>query len=309
MMTRFLNLLAGEPEVSPRCPSWSTPRSGKVIEAGLKCLQGKGIVNSISLKEGEEKSSRRPTRRTMRNTAPPSSSWPSTSRARPPPTRRKIRICERAYRILVDEVGFNPEDIIFDPNILTVATGIEEHNNYAVDFINATRWIKENLPGAKVSGGVSNISFSFRGNNPCARRCTRPSSTTPSGRHGHGHRQRRHARGVRRDREGAARTRRGRASQPPSRRHRAPRRLAERSRAKARQGRSLAVAEAWRNAPVERASPTPSSRASTPSSTRTPRRPAQEARAPLSVIEGPLMDGMGVVGDLFGAARCSCRRS
>ena len=92
----------------------------------------------------------------------------------------KIRICERAYRILVDEVGFPPEDIIFDPNILTVATGMEEHNNYAVDFINATRWIKANLPHAKVSGGVSNISFSFRGNNRCAKRCTRRSCTTRS---------------------------------------------------------------------------------------------------------------------------------
>ena len=99
------------------------------------------------------------------STAPPSWSWPSTNRARPRRYADKIRICERAYRILVDEVGFPPEDIIFDPNILTVATGIEEHNNYAVDFIEATRWIKANLPHAKVSGGVSNISFSFRGNN------------------------------------------------------------------------------------------------------------------------------------------------
>jgi 5-methyltetrahydrofolate--homocysteine methyltransferase len=128
----------------------------------------------------------------------------------------------RAYRILVDEVGFPPEDIIFDPNIFAVATGIEEHNNYAVDFIEATRWIKQNLPGAKVSGGVSNVSSPSAATTRCARPSTPCSSTTRSGGHGHGHRQRRHGRRVRRPGARAARTRRGRGAQPPPRRGRAP---------------------------------------------------------------------------------------
>jgi 5-methyltetrahydrofolate--homocysteine methyltransferase len=135
----------------------------EVIEAGLKCLQGKGIVNSISLKEGEEKFRQNAAKVMKYGAAVVVMAFDEQGQAAT--YEEKIRICERAYRILVDEVGFPPEDIIFDPNILTVATGMEEHNNYAVDFINATRWIKANLPHAKVSGGVSNISFSFRGNN------------------------------------------------------------------------------------------------------------------------------------------------
>ena len=135
----------------------------EVIEAGLKCLQGKGIVNSISLKEGEEKFRQNAATVLKYGAAVVVMAFDEQGQAAT--YEDKIRICERAYRILVDEVGFPPEDIIFDPNILTVATGMEEHNNYAVDFINATRWIKANLPHAKVSGGVSNISFSFRGNN------------------------------------------------------------------------------------------------------------------------------------------------
>ena len=135
----------------------------EVIEAGLKCLQGKGIVNSISLKEGEELFKERA--RTVKRYGAAAVVMAFDEQGQAATYEDKIRICERAYRILVDEVGFPPQDIIFDPNILTVATGMEEHNNYALDFINATRWIKQNLPGAKVSGGVSNISFSFRGNN------------------------------------------------------------------------------------------------------------------------------------------------
>lgn len=161
-MTRYLQLLASEPEVA-KVPFMVDSSKWEVIEAGLKCLQGKGIVNSISLKEGEEK---------FRNNAATVLKYGAAAvvmafdeQGQAATYEDKIRICERAYRILVDEVGFPPEDIIFDPNILTVATGMEEHNNYAVDFINATRWIKANLPHAKVSGGVSNISFSFRGNN------------------------------------------------------------------------------------------------------------------------------------------------
>src|SRR5579862_5897546 len=136
----------------------------EVIEAGLKCLQGKGIVNSISLKEGEEIFRQRARAVLKYGAAVVVMAFDENGQAAT--YAEKIRICTRAYRILVDEVGFPPEDIIFDPNILTVGTGIEEHNNYAVDFIEATRWIKQNLPHAKVSGGVSNVSFSFRGNNP-----------------------------------------------------------------------------------------------------------------------------------------------
>jgi 5-methyltetrahydrofolate--homocysteine methyltransferase len=160
-MTRYLQLLASEPEVA-KLPFMVDSSKWEVIEAGLKCLQGKGIVNSISLKEGEEKF--RHHAATVMKYGAAAVVMAFDEKGQAATFEDKIRICERAYRILL-EVGFQPQDIIFDPNILTVATGMEEHNNYAVDFINATRWIKANLPHAKVSGGVSNISFSFRGNN------------------------------------------------------------------------------------------------------------------------------------------------
>jgi 5-methyltetrahydrofolate--homocysteine methyltransferase len=161
-MTRYLQLLGSEPEVA-KVPFMVDSSMWEVIEAGLKCLQGKGIVNSISLKEGEAKFRENAAKVLKYGAAVVVMAFDEQGQAAT--YAEKIRICERAYRILVDEVGFPPEDIIFDPNILTVATGMEEHNNYAVDFIDATRWIKRNLPHAKVSGGVSNISFSFRGNN------------------------------------------------------------------------------------------------------------------------------------------------
>jgi 5-methyltetrahydrofolate--homocysteine methyltransferase len=161
-MSRFLHLLGSEPEVA-KVPFMVDSSKWEVIEAGIKCLQGKGIVNSISLKEGEEKFKQ--CARTVLKYGAAVVVMAFDEQGQAASYEEKIRICERAYRILVDDVGFPPEDIIFDPNILTVATGMEEHNNYAVDFIRATRWIKENLPHAKVSGGVSNISFSFRGNN------------------------------------------------------------------------------------------------------------------------------------------------
>ena len=160
-MTRFLQLLASEPEIA-KVPFMVDSSKWEVIEAGLKCLQGKGIVNSISLKEGEEIFRQRAAAVLKYGAAVVVMAFDEDGQASS--YAEKIRICERAYRILV-EIGFPPEDIIFDPNVLTVATGMEEHNNYAVDFIEATRWIKANLPHAKVSGGVSNISFSFRGNN------------------------------------------------------------------------------------------------------------------------------------------------
>ncbi|HVU17338.1 MAG TPA: methionine synthase [Candidatus Didemnitutus sp.] len=162
-MTRFLQLVGSEPEIA-KVPVMVDSSKWEVIEAGLKCLQGKGIVNSISLKEGEEAFLDRG--RTILRYGAAAVVMAFDENGQAATYAEKIRICERAYRLLVDRIGFPPEDIIFDPNILTVGTGIEEHNNYALDFINATRWIKSHLPHAKVSGGVSNVSFSFRGNNP-----------------------------------------------------------------------------------------------------------------------------------------------
>jgi 5-methyltetrahydrofolate--homocysteine methyltransferase len=196
-MTRFLQLIGSEPEIA-KVPVMVDSSKWEVIEAGLKCLQGKGIVNSISLKEGEAKFHRAPAP-SRYGAAVVVMAFDENGQAAT--YAEKIRICERAYHPVVDTVGFPPEDIIFDPNILTVGTGIEEHNNYAVDFIEATRWIKANLPHAKVSGGVSNVSFSFRGNNPVreAMHCGLP-LPRHQGRHGHGHRQPVHARGLRGDR-------------------------------------------------------------------------------------------------------------
>ncbi|WMJ74491.1 methionine synthase [Cytophagaceae bacterium ABcell3] len=161
VMTEFLNLIASEPDIS-KLPIMVDSSKWSVIEAGLKCIQGKGIVNSISLKEGEEKFREYAKKVRKYGAAVVVMAFDETGQA--DNYQRRIEICKRAYDILTQEIGFPAEDIIFDPNILTVATGIDEHNNYAVDFINAVKWIKENLPGAKVSGGVSNISFSFRGN-------------------------------------------------------------------------------------------------------------------------------------------------
>lgn len=161
VMVTFLNLIASEPDIA-RLPIMIDSSKWSVIEAGLKCVQGKAVVNSISLKEGEEAFIEKA--KLIRRYGASVIVMAFDEQGQADSYERRIEICERAYRILVDQVKFPPQDIIFDPNILTVATGIEEHNNYAVDFINATRWIKENLLYAKVSGGVSNISFSFRGN-------------------------------------------------------------------------------------------------------------------------------------------------
>ncbi|MDQ0085999.1 methionine synthase [Variovorax sp. R-27] len=162
-MVRFLNLIASEPDIA-RVPVMVDSSKWEVIEAGLRCIQGKGIVNSISMKEGVDKFKHEA--KLVKRYGAAAVVMAFDEKGQADTYARKIEICERAYRILVDEVGFPPEDIIFDPNIFAIATGIEEHDNYAVDFINAVRWIKENLPGAKVSGGVSNVSFSFRGNDP-----------------------------------------------------------------------------------------------------------------------------------------------
>lgn len=163
VMVTFLNLMASEPDIS-RVPVMIDSSKWEVIEAGLKCIQGKGIVNSISLKEGEDKFIEQAKLVMRYGAAVIVMAFDETGQA--DTKERKIEICTRAYKVLTEKVGFPPEDIIFDPNIFAIATGIEEHNNYAVDFIEATREIKRTLPHAKVSGGVSNVSFSFRGNNP-----------------------------------------------------------------------------------------------------------------------------------------------
>ena len=162
-MVRFLNLIASEPDIS-RVPIMIDSSKWSVIEAGLRCVQGKAVVNSISMKEGVDAFKQQA--KLLRRYGAAAVVMAFDEQGQADTYERKIQICQRAYHILVDEVDFPPEDIIFDPNIFAIATGIEEHNNYAVDFINATRWIKQHLPGAKVSGGVSNVSFSFRGNDP-----------------------------------------------------------------------------------------------------------------------------------------------
>src|SRR5690554_1097077 len=162
-MNRFLNLIASEPDIS-RVPIMLDSSKWHVMEEGLKRIQGKGVVNSISLKEGEENFIEQARKIRKYGAAVVVMAFDETGQA--DTYKRKIEICERSYRVLVDKLRFPPEDIIFDPNIFAIATGIEEHNNYANDFIEATRWIREHLPHALVSGGVSNVSFSFRGNNP-----------------------------------------------------------------------------------------------------------------------------------------------
>jgi len=301
-MSRFLQLLASEPEVA-KVPFMIDSSKWEVIEAGLRCLQGKGIVNSISLKEGEEKFRRNAATVLKFGAAAVVMAFDEQGQAAT--YEDKIRICERAYRILVDEVGFEPEDIIFDPNILTVATGMEEHNNYAVDFINATRWIKANLPHAKVSGGVSNISFSFRGNNK-----VREAMHSAFLYHAI-------AAGMDMGIVNAGMLEVYEEIDPElkvlvedvllNRRPDATERLVDFGEAlKAAGAGSVASekkAEEWRHGTVEeRLSHALVKGIDTYIDIDT-----EEARAklgrPLLVIEGPLMDGMGVVGDLFGAGK------
>jgi 5-methyltetrahydrofolate--homocysteine methyltransferase len=299
MMTRFLQLLQGEPDVA-RVPIMVDSSKWEILEAGLKCLQGKGIVNSISLKEGEE-AFKQHARHVMRyGAAVVVMAFDENGQAAT--YEDKIRICTRAYRILVDEVGFNPDDIIFDPNILTVATGIAEHDNYAVDFINATRWIKENLPGAKVSGGVSNISFSFRGNN-VVREAMHSAFLY-------------HACKAGMDMGIVNAGMLEVYDEIPkellehvedvllNRRADATERLLELAeRYKGQGGKKMEEDLAWRAEPVEKRL----EHALLKGIDKHIDEDTEEARlkygSPLKVIEGPLMDGMGVVGDLFGAGK------
>ena len=274
----------------------------EVIETGLRTTQGKPIVNSISLKEGEETFLEHARACRKYGAAVVVMAFDEDGQA--DTLERRQEVCGRAYRILTEEVGFDPTDIIFDPNVFAIATGIEEHATYGIDFIEATRWIKQNLPGALVSGGISNVSFSFRGNN-AVREAIHAVFLFHAIEAGprHGHRQRRRPRRLRRDRRRAARAHRGRRAQPPPRRDRAAardRRAVPRRRDRRRAGRRGRGG----SCPSRSASPTRWSRASTSTSRRTPRSSAplieERGGRPLEVIEGPLMDGMNVVGDLFG---------
>jgi 5-methyltetrahydrofolate--homocysteine methyltransferase len=299
-MTRFLHLLASEPEVA-KVPFMVDSSKWEVIEAGLKCLQGKGIVNSISLKEGEEKF--RQNAATVLKYGAAAVVMAFDEQGQAATYEDKIRICERAYTILVNDVGFAAEDVIFDPNILTVATGMEEHNNYAVDFINATRWIKTNLPHAKVSGGVSNISFSFRGNNK-----VREAMHSAFLYHAI-------AAGMDMGIVNAGMLEVYEEIEPElkvmvedvllNRRPDATERLVEYGETLKHIGKATSEkkAEEWRDGTVEERL----SHALVKGIDTYIEADAEEARAklgrPLLVIEGPLMDGMGVVGDLFGAGK------
>ncbi|MES2828230.1 MAG: methionine synthase [Bacteroidota bacterium] len=297
-MTKFLNLIASEPDIS-KLPIMVDSSKWTVIEAGLKCLQGKGIVNSISLKEGEDKF--RESARKIMTYGAAVVVMAFDEQGQADNFERRKEICKRSYDILVNEIGFPAQDIIFDPNILTVATGLEEHNNYAVDFINATRWIKENLPHAKVSGGVSNISFSFRGNNT-VREAMHSAFLY-------------HAIQAGLD-MGIVNAGMLEVYQeiPPellvlvedvllNRRDDATERLVEFADTIKTKGKEIVRNEEWRNESVE----SRLSHALVKGIIEYLDADVEEARQqyarPIQVIEGPLMDGMNIVGDLFGAGK------
>ncbi|MGQ7853930.1 methionine synthase [Pedobacter sp. WC2501] len=297
-MTKFLNLIASEPDIA-KLPIMVDSSKWSVIENGLKCLQGKGIVNSISLKEGEDKF-RESARKIMQyGAAVVVMAFDEQGQA--DNYERRKEICKRSYDILVHEIGFPPEDIIFDPNILTVATGLEEHNNYAVDFINATRWIKENLPYAKVSGGVSNISFSFRGNNT-VREAMHSAFLY-------------HAIQAGLD-MGIVNAGMLEVYQeiPPellervedvllNRRDDATERLVEYADTVKSKGKEVVKDEEWRKGPVEERLSHSLVKGIVEYLDDDVEEARQKYARPIQVIEGPLMDGMNIVGDLFGAGK------
>ena len=300
-MVRFLNLLAAEPDIS-KVPIMVDSSKWSVIEAGLKCLQGKGIVNSISLKEGEEKF--RHSARMVRRYGAAAVVMAFDEQGQAASYERRVEICTRAYRILTEEVGFPPEDIIFDPNILTVATGIEEHNNYAVDFIEATRWIRQNLPGAHVSGGVSNISFSFRGNTPVreamhsaflyhAVRAGMDMGIVNAG-----------VLAVYEDipKDLLARVEDVLLNRRPDATERLVD-IAETIKARKSGDKAEKEADAWRSGTVEERLSHALVKGITDFIDADTEEARRQAARPLHVIEGPLMAGMSVVGDLFGAGK------
>ncbi|WP_298438445.1 vitamin B12 dependent-methionine synthase activation domain-containing protein [Ottowia sp.] len=301
-MVRFLQLMASEPDIA-RVPVMIDSSKWSVIEAGLQCLQGKGIVNSISMKEGVDEFKRQA--RLIRRYGAAAVVMAFDEQGQADTFARKTQICERAYRILVDEVGFPPEDIIFDPNIFAIATGIEEHDNYAVDFIEATRWIKQHLPGAKVSGGVSNVSFSFRGNDPVreaihtvflyhAIRAGMDMGIVNAG-----------MVGVYDDLEPELRERV--EDVVLNRRADAAERLLEIAESAKGAARDDSKKLEWRHADVGTRLSHALVHGITDFITEDTEEAYQQTIArggrPLHVIEGPLMDGMNVVGDLFGAGK------
>ncbi len=297
-MNRFCNLLMAEPDIA-RVPFMVDSSKWEVIESGLKCLQGKAIVNSISLKEGEEKFVEYAQKVKRYGAAVVVMAFDETGQA--DNYQRRIEICERAYGILVNQVGFKPQDIIFDPNVLTIGTGIEEHNNYAVDFINATRWIKANLPHAKVSGGVSNVSFSFRGNEPVreaihtvflyyAIQAGMDMGIVNAGQL-------------------------GLYDDLPkdllehcedlilNRRDDAAERMVTFAETVKSKGKEVVADVAWRSEPVNKRLEYALIKGITEFIDQDTEEARQSVEKPLHVIEGPLMDGMNVVGDLFGAGK------
>ena len=299
LMKHFVNLLASEPDIA-RVPFMIDSSKWSVIEAGLKCLQGKGIVNSISLKEGEEIFKAHATKVRRYGAAVIVMAFDESGQA--DSYERRIAICQRAYRILVEEVNFPPEDIIFDPNILTVATGIEEHNNYAVDFFRATKWIKENLPFAKVSGGVSNVSFSFRGNDRVREaihaaflyHATRAGLDMGIVNAGQLEIYEEVPKDLLEKVEDVLLNRRSDATE----------RLVELADTIKGGGKTATVDTlAWRNAPVEERLSHALVKGIVDFVIEDTEEARQKYPSPLMVIEGPLMDGMNIVGDLFGEGK------
>lgn len=297
-MTKFLNLIASEPDIA-KLPIMVDSSKWSVIENGLKCMQGKGIVNSISLKEGEDKFRESAQKIMQYGAAVVVMAFDEQGQA--DNFERRTEICKRSYDILVNEIGFPAEDIIFDPNILTVATGLEEHNNYAVDFINATRWIKENLPYAKVSGGVSNISFSFRGNNT-VREAMHSAFLY-------------HAIQAGLD-MGIVNAGMLEVYQeiPPellervedvllNRRDDATERLVEYADTIKSKGKEIVRDEEWRKGTVEERLSHSLVKGIVEYLDDDVEEARQKYARPIQVIEGPLMDGMNIVGDLFGAGK------
>ena len=298
-MVTFLNLIASEPDIS-RVPIMIDSSKWEVIEAGLKCVQGKAIVNSISLKEGEEQFFEQAKKVRRYGAAVVVMAFDETGQA--DTYERKIEICERSYRLLVDKLNFPPEDIIFDPNIFAVATGIEEHNNYGNDFINATRWIRQNLPYAHVSGGVSNLSFSFRGNEPVreamhsvflyhAIQAGMDMGIVNAGQ-------------LAVYDDIPTELREACEDVVLNRRPDATDRLLEIAEGFKSQGsKKQEIDLSWREAPVEKRLEYALVKGITDFIDEDTEEARAKAERPLHVIEGPLMAGMNVVGDLFGAGK------
>ena len=297
-MVRFLNLIAAEPDIA-RVPVMIDSSKWEVIEAGLKCVQGKPIVNSISLKEGEEAFLRQA--KLVRRYGAAVIVMAFDEKGQADTFERKVGIAQRAYDLLTQKVGFPAEDIVFDPNIFAIATGIEEHNNYAVDFINATRWIRQHLPHAKVSGGVSNVSFSFRGNDPVreaihtvflyhAIRAGMTMGIVNAGQLG-----------VYDDIPPELRERV--EDVVLNRRPDATERLVALAESFKSQGRQVTEDLAWRAGTVEERLSHALVRGITTYIIDDTEEARQKYARPIHVIEGPLMDGMNVVGDLFGSGK------